>query len=123
MAAPLRFQFSPTVVKGNMNGASQVLPTGSGQMLFYEIIDAGLSSGGGGQKCMGVIAYDFVNARWSCIFTENNVMATHDNTTYYNGKKEITQFIATLSSPPVPLTDEVGNDVPWPAAMPPVIYG
>ena len=34
----VRFQFVPRVVKGVMNGASLVLPTGSGQMLYYEII-------------------------------------------------------------------------------------
>jgi hypothetical protein len=123
MAAPTRFQFNPTVVKGNMNGATQAIPTGSGQMLYYEIVDAGSAQGGGGQKVMGVIAYDFVNARWSCIFTENGVMATHDNTTFTNPAKEITTFIASLVSPPVPLSDEAGNDAPWPASMPPVIFG
>jgi hypothetical protein len=120
MAAPLRFNFQPTVVKGNLVGATQVLPTGSGQMLYYEIQDG--SSTNGAQKVIGVIAYDFINARWSCLFTEDNVMATHTSTTFYNFQKEITAFIAGLTSPPVPLSDEVGNDVGWPASLPPVLF-
>jgi len=118
MGTSTRFQFSPTVVKGIMNGATQTLPTGSGQNLYYEILDGGLSSGC--QKCVGVIAYDFLNTRWACLFSENGVLSTHQNTTYVDDIGQIKNFIATLSSPPVPITDLAGNDVPWQASMPPV---
>lgn len=112
-----RWTFSPTVVRGNSDGASQVLPTGSGQMLCYEVIDgAGVSAG----RLVGMISYDFVNSRWSCNFFENGLLRTNQPTTWNDDIGAIKQFISTLSSPPVPLTDEVGNDVPWPASMPPV---
>ncbi len=119
MGTSTRFSFRPKEVKGNMDGASQVLPTGSGQMLMYEILDGYQASGG--QECIGVIAYDFVNARWSCLFSRNGVLSTHQNTTWVDDKGEIVAFMATLVSPPVPLTDEVGDDVPWPASFPPMI--
>jgi hypothetical protein len=127
MSIPIRFQFIPRVVKGVMNGASQVLPTGAGQILYYEIVDGAYSTNalgvatlqGEGRK-VGVIAYDFVNSRWAALFTQNGVLSTHQSTVYENDIAQITIFIATLSSPPVPLTDEVGNDVPWPASIPEV---
>ena len=124
----LRFQFVPRVVKGVMNGASLALPTGSGQMLYYEIIDGsnqpnslGYQGFAGMGKSVGVIAYDWINARWSCLFTASGVSSQHANTTYENDSAQILQFIATLTSPPVPQTDEAGNDVPWPAAIPVVL--
>ena len=128
MSIPLRFQFVPRVVKGNLNSSfqlSQVLPNDTGQMLYYEICEAQYSTSylgtqtlqGVGKK-VGFIAYDFVNSRWAALFTENGVLSTHQNTTWENDIAQITIFIATLFSPPVPLTDEVGNDVPWPASIP-----
>lgn len=118
MAVPLRFQFSPTVVRGEINGASQVLPTGSGQMLYYEIQDG--AQVGGAQTVVGVVAYDFINSRWAALFTNDGVLSTHQSTTYENDIGQVQAFIATLSSPPVPLTDEIGNDRPWPASIPPI---
>jgi hypothetical protein len=125
MSIPIRFQFVPQVVKGVMDGASQVLPTGSGQMLYYEIRDGAYSTNAAGVatlqgvgRLVGIISYDFLNSRWSCNFSDNGVLSTHQSTVYENDIAQITLFIATLSSPPVPLTDEVGNDVPWPASIP-----
>ena len=122
-----RWQFNPTVVKGVMNGASQVLPTGSGQMLFYEIMDGaappnslGYQGFEGQGKLVGAISYDFVNQRWGCNFFENGLLRTHQPTEYNDDIGAIKAFIATLTSPPVPLTDEAGDDVPWPASMPPI---
>ena len=120
-----RFQFVPRPVKGVMNGASLALPTGSGQMLFYEIIDGanlanslGYKGFSGMGRQVGFIVYDFINARWAAIFHQNGVLVTHQPITFQDDIGQIKAFIATLSSPPVPLTDEVGNDVPWPASFP-----
>jgi hypothetical protein len=120
-----RWQFVPRVVKGVMNGASQVLPTGSGQMLYYEILDGiatknslGYQGFQGEGRLVGAISYDFVNARWGCNFFENGLLRTHQPTEFNDDIGAIKNFIAGLTSPPVPLTDEVGNDVTWPASLP-----
>lgn len=122
-----RWQFVPTVVRGNMDGASQVLPTGSGQMLFYKIIDGanpanslGYKGFAGEGRLVGAISYDFINARWSCNFFENGLLRTNQPTEFNDDIGAIKAFITTLSSPPIPLTDEAGNDVPWSASLPPV---
>lgn len=120
-----RWQFVPTVVKGVMDGASAVLPTGSGQMLFYEIIDGaappnslGYQGFQGQGRLVGAISYDFVNARWSCNFFHDGLLRTNQPTTFNDDIGAIKAFISTLASPPVPLSDEAGNDVSWPASLP-----
>ena len=120
-----RFQFVPRPVKGNMSGATQTIPTGSGQILFYEIMDGanlanslGYKGFSGMGRFVGFIAYDFINSRWAAIFTQNDVLVTHQPITFQDDIGQVKAFIATLSSPPVPLTDEAGNDVPWPASFP-----
>jgi hypothetical protein len=125
MSVPVRWQFVPRPVKGVMNGASQVLPTGSGQMVYYEICEADYSTNylgtqtlqGVGKK-VGIIAYDFINSRWAALFHQDGLLSTHQSTVYEDDIHQITIFIATLSSPPIPLTDEVGDDVQWPASFP-----
>lgn len=126
MGAIGRFQFVPRTIEGSMTGATQAMPTGSpNYALFYEIIDGmgeanslGYVSGAGDGKKVGIIAYDFVNARWSCLFTVPGVSSTHANTTYFDDQGEIKAFIATLPTPTV--TDEVGDDIPWPASFAPL---
>ena len=120
-----RWQFNPTPVKGVVDGATLALPTGSGQMLYYEIIDGaapanslGYTGFSGQGKIVGAISYDFVNSRWSCNFFENGLLSTHQNTNWQDDIGAIKFFISTLTSPPVTLTDEAGNDVPWPASLP-----
>jgi hypothetical protein len=125
MAAPIRWQFVPRQPRGNMNGATQTLPTGSGQILYYEICEADYSVNylgtqtlqGVGRK-VGIIAYDFVNTRWSVLFHQDNMLSTHQSTVYEDDIQQIKTFVATLSSPPVPITDLANDDVPWPASIP-----
>lgn len=120
-----RWQFIPTVVKGVMDGASLATPTGSGQMLYYQIIDGvapanslGYQGFEGEGRLVGAISYDFVNSRWSCNFFENGLIRTHQPTEFNDDIGAIKYFISTLTSPPVALTDEAGVDVSWPASLP-----
>lgn len=123
-----RFQFSPANVDGSIVGASQVKPTGMDGNIFYEIQDgglavnsAGVSSGVGPSKMVGVIAYDYVNSRWSCLFTDAPGLRKHQPTTWEDDLGQIVAFMATLpSAGPVALTDEAGNDVNYPASIPPI---
>ena len=120
-----RFQFVPRPVRGVIDGASLALPTGSGQILFYEIIDGanlanslGYKGFSGMGRKVGFVAYDFINSRWASIFTQNDLLTTNQPTTFQDDIGQVKAFIATLSSPPVPLLDEAGDDVPWPASFP-----
>src|ERR1700690_3183700 len=118
-----RFTFVPRSLDGSMVGASQTLPTGSPNWtLYYEIIDGfsisnslGHSSGQGAGKKVGVIGYDYIQARWSCLFTSGTGLYAHQNTTYTDDIGQIKAFMATLGTPT--LTDEVGNDVPYPKSF------
>src|ERR1700727_2864846 len=118
-----RFTFVPRSIEGSMIGASQVQPTGTDGNLYYEIIDGltpqlnvlGYSSGQGDGKKVGVIAYDYIQARWSCLFTAATGLYTHQNTTWEDDINQIKDFMSGLATPPT--TDEIGNDVPYPKSF------
>ena len=76
---------------------------------------SGYVSGQGAGKCVGVIAYDYINARWSCLFTSNTGLYTHQNTTWENDIQQIKDFMSGLATPPA--TDLIGNDVPYPRSF------
>jgi hypothetical protein len=118
-----RFSFVPQAVTGGLTGASQVQPTGSCGYLYYQIVDGltpqvnslGYSSGQGDGKVIGVIGYDFIQARWSCLFTSNTGLYTHQNTTWEDDINQIKDFMSTLTAPPT--VDLAGNDVPYPRSF------
>jgi hypothetical protein len=126
MAAIGRFAFVPRSITGSMVGASGVLPTGTDGYLYYEIIDGmstpnslGYVSGTGAGKRVGVIGYDYIQSRWSCLFTTPPGLATHQPTIWENDIQQIKDFMATLTAPQ--LTNENGDDINYPASIPPTI--
>lgn len=123
MSALGRFTFVPQATTGGLSGATQVEPTGGDGNIYYQIVDGltpqpntlGYVSGQGAGKCVGVIAYDYINARWSCLFTSNTGLYTHQNTTWENDIQQIKDFMSGLATPPT--TDLIGNDVPYPRSF------
>src|SRR5690348_1046117 len=120
-----RFSFVPGNIDGSIIGASQVQPTGMDGNIFYEIWDGnnnknslGVVSGNANGKMVGVIAYDYINARWSCLFTAPTGIKLHQNTTFLDDIGAIKAFMATLSTPVT--TDEAGNDLPYGLSIPPI---
>lgn len=117
MGATGRFTFNQTPCGDGQQtvGASQVFPNSSSGPYFYEIWDGPSITDG---RMIGAIAYDYAMARWSCVFFVAPGLRTHQPTTFTDDIGEIKAFIATLpSAGPVPLTDEVGNDVNWPPSL------
>lgn len=119
-----RFVFVPRSIDGSMVGASATLPTGSPYYaLYYEIIDGlapqtntlGYQSGTGDGKKIGLIAYDYIQARWSCLFTSGSGLTLHQNTNWEDDIGEIKFFMTTLGTPN--LVDEAGNDIPYPKSF------
>ena len=85
MATLSQYTFVPRPINNSMVGASQVSPTGSDGYLYYEVMEScqqapspasvtnisanlnSYQSGGGAGKRIGIVAYDWANARWSFI--------------------------------------------------------
>ncbi|MGH7747787.1 MAG: hypothetical protein ACREQ5_23960, partial [Candidatus Dormibacteria bacterium] len=114
-----RFSFVPNNIRGSITGASQVSPTGTDGYLYYEIMDGAVVGGGGGNgRMVGVIGYDYIQARWSCLFVADTGLTTHQNTTWENDIQEIKDFMSGLTAPTI--VDEIGNDVPFGISIPPI---
>jgi hypothetical protein len=75
----------------------------------------GYTSGQGEGKKVGIIAYDYINARWSFLSVVGGMFNAHANTTWQNDAQQIKDFMSTLGTPN--LTDEAGNDIPYPASF------
>ena len=118
---PGRFTFVPRPVTGDMIGASGNEPTGTDGNLYFDVVDGmsfvnslGFKSGQGDGKRIGFIAYDYVSARWTCLFTTGSNL-TPVATTWENDFAQIATFIATLAAPPT--LDQAGNYIPYPASV------
>jgi hypothetical protein len=132
MATLSQYQFIPCRVDGSMIGASAVQPTGTDGYLFYEIvkdtgtanpaaetnISANLNSyqgGNGGGKKVGIIAYDYVQARWSCLWTQSGQLLVKNG--WLDDAGAIKDFMATLTTPVT--TAQNGDALPPPASFAP----
>jgi hypothetical protein len=73
---------------------------------------------GSGKRC-GVICYDFINARWTALWTPPGQLLVNNG--WINDKGAITDFINGLSIPQT--IDEVGNQLSYPASIAPVAGG
>lgn len=132
MATLSQFSFHPRSIKGSMIGASQAQPTGTDGYLYYDIVQdvqaaapasvtnvsANLNayqSGSGDGRRVGVVAYDYVNARWSAIFTADVALVKNG---WLDDKGAISDFCAGL---PTPQTLAInGDQLTYLAAMSPV---
>jgi len=133
MATLSQFSFHPRSIKGSMIGASQAQPTGTDGYLYYDIVQdvqnaapasvtnvsANLNAyqpGSGDGKRVGVVAYDYVNARWSAIFTADVALVKNG---WLDDKGAITDFCTGL---PTPQTLAInGDQLTYLAAMSPVL--
>ena len=130
--APLsQYSFIPRSIDNCMVGASQVMPTGTDGYLYYEIVkdtqqvapvavtnisanlNAYQSNGSSGAKRVGIIAYDYVNARWSCLWTSPGQILIANS--FLDDASAIKSFIATLSTPQT--TAQNGDTLPPPASV------
>jgi hypothetical protein len=127
----LTFRLVP--IKGEIGTATGSNNTGFvGQSFYYEIIQgaafpavgvlAPVTNSASG-RVIGVIAYDYFQARWSVLFTVDNAMAPNDPTTYVNDNLAITSFLATIAQGnyPQPMTQDAQGDLlPYQASLPPI---
>jgi hypothetical protein len=117
-----RFSFVPQNLKGSIVGATGDGNDGMGfplNQVYWQIIENQTAGGGScNGPVLGVIAYDYINARWSCLFTKETGIMLHQSTTYVDEIGEIKAFMATLTAPQT--VDEVGNDVAYGASIPPL---
>jgi len=128
-----RFAFIPRSIEGDMVGASANQPTGTNGYLYYDVMDgmpvpapvtniyANLNNyqggAGGGGKRIGVIAYDYVSAFWSCIFATGSNL-TPVATIWQNDVQEILNFMNAL---PIPQTTAQNGDyIGFPASIAPL---
>lgn len=136
MATLSQFSFHPRTIKGSMIGASQAQPTGTDGYLYYDVvqdvinaapatvtnISANLNAyqpGSGDGKRVGVVAYDYVNARWSFINTVDIALV---NNGWLNDAGAIKDFCAGLPTPQT-LEQVSADQLTYPAAMAPVTAG
>jgi hypothetical protein len=120
MATLSQYQFVPRPTDGSMIGASGAQPTGTDGHYYYEIIKGmntqnslGYVSGAGDGKRVGIIAYDFVNARWSCLWLVAGQLLVKNG--WLDDKGAILDFMATLSTPVT--TAQNGDALPPPASF------
>jgi hypothetical protein len=129
-----QFSFVPRTIKGSMVAASETQPTGTDGYLYYEMVQQqqpsatvtnisanlnGYVSGASVGKKVGIIAYDYVNARWSCLFTVDvNLVGPNGQ---LNDKQAILDFLTYLNANVVPQTIEEasGDQLTYPASFAP----
>ena len=130
MATLSQYTFVPRPINNSMVGASEVQPTGSDGYLYYDVVECAqgpapasvtniyanlnaYQSGGGAGKRVGVIAYDYVNARW-CFMSLVNGLALVNNG-WLNDIGAIRDFCASLAAPTT--IDQVGDTFAAPASF------
>lgn len=124
MATLSQYTFVPRPINNSMVGASQTEPTGSDGYLYYEVVESVIDaplppsvtniqanlnvyqSGGGAGKRVGIVAYDWANARWSFI---NLKAIAFVNNGWINDQGAIKDFCASLATPQN--LEEVSADV------------
>lgn len=144
MATLSQYSFHPRNIKGSMVGASQVQPTGTDGYLYYDVVQDAQSSapaavtnisanlngyvgGSGSGKRVGIIAYDFVNARWSILWTVRGMELVNNG--WINDAGAIQDFINSLPTPQIGTLVAPGSSGlflfpgPYPASFPPVTAG
>jgi hypothetical protein len=133
MATLSQFSFHARNILGSMIGASEVQPTGTDGYLYYDVTmhetdtatplvgGAGASAnligyvgGQGSGKKVGVVAYDYVMARWGIWFT-SGVNLVGNEGQYLNDVGAIKDFIASLPTPQT--IDEAGDQITYPASF------
>jgi hypothetical protein len=126
MATLSQYTFVPRPVDGSMTGASQVQPTGTDGHVYYEIIKGmssqnslGYVSGTGDGKRVGLIAYDFVQARWSCLWLVSGQILVKNG--WLDDAGAIKDFMASLATPVT--TAQNGDALPPPASIPEAMGG
>jgi hypothetical protein len=124
---PTTLHFRQTPVNGTIGAATQANPTGlMGRSYFYRIIEStylasqwtvdGMIEG----RTIGIVAYDYINARWSVLFTVDDSRLSArsiDISGWSNNIQAIKDFVASLPTPPT--TDAAGDDLPYPASIAP----
>jgi hypothetical protein len=115
MGASSNLQFIPKAVKGTPLGASQTLPNGTPYNMYYLVVP----KGSGDQGVIGFIAYDIVGAKWAFIQTRSYFLTNGGGVS--NDYGQITDFVATLSTPASLGNDEIGQAPSSRQAMAPPI--
>ena len=134
MATLSQYQFVPRPIDGDMVGASQVQPTGTDGFLYYDIVKGvqqvspaavtniyanlnAYQSGNDAGKRVGVVAFDYVNARWSVLWTAAGQLLVKNG--WLDDAGAIKDFVASL---PIPVTTaQNGDSLAPPASMAPII--
>lgn len=114
MATLSQYSFIPRAIDGSMIGASQAQPTGTDGHLYYDVVKdveqvspasvtnvgANLNAYQGGSssgKKVGVIAYDYVQARWSCLWISSGQLLVKNG--WLDDSGAIKDFMASLATP------------------------
>jgi hypothetical protein len=131
MATLSQYTFVPRNINGDITGASQVEPTGTDGYYYFEVVESvqqaplppsvtniqanlnAYQSGGGAGRRVGVVAYDWANARWSFINLKAIVFV---NNGWINDQGAIKDFCSSLATPQN--LEEVSADV---LSVPPAV--
>lgn len=138
MATLSQYSFIPRTIMGSMIGASQVQPTGTDGYYYFDVVkdvqaaapaavtnvSANLNSyqsGSSSGKRIGVIAYDYVQARWSCLFIVGGVVLVKNG--WLDDLGAIKDFMASLATPQTTAestNQQAGDPLPYPASLAPL---